>query len=155
MQVRELMTTKVMTVKPTDTVSEVAALLIEHRFNGLPVVDESGALLGLIAERDFIASDSKIYLPTYIKILQETDFIQSKSTSLPESVQRIVKATAADVMNAEVVTVKPETELSEVTDIFAQQRVNPIPVVDGAGKLVGIIARSDLIKLFSIKHINI
>lgn len=154
MKVRDIMTSKVMTVKPDDTVSFVASLLIQHRFNGLPVVDKDGILLGLIAERDFISSESKIYLPTYIKMLQDFDYVKGDRRQLPEDVKKVINATAADVMNTNVVTTTADTDLSDLTEVFAKQRVNPVPVIDQGHKLIGIIARSDLIRLFALHHIK-
>lgn len=110
--------------------------------------------MGLVAERDFIASDSKIYLPTYIKLLTDIDFVKSDKKHLSPEAQAIINATASDIMNSQVVTVSPETDINELAEIFGTKRVNPIPVVDESNKLVGIISRSDLIKLFSTRHID-
>ena len=155
MQVKDLMTKNVITVKPTDTVNQVADLLFEHHFTGVPVVDDSGKLLGTISERDFIASDSKIYLPTYIKLLTELDFIKHDEKRLSPAVQNILDATAQDIMNSEPVTIDPEKTIAELAEFFGEKRVNPIPVVDHDGKMVGIVSRSDLIKLFSVKHLTV
>lgn len=148
------MTTNVISVKPEQTVNEVANLLHQYHFTGIPVADRQGRLLGLIAERDFIASDSKLYLPTYIKLLQDTDFVQGDRKRLPREVERIVQATAEDIMNRSVVTASPDLTLEQLAELFATKRVNPIPVVDDNYNLIGIVSRSDLIKLFSQKHIE-
>jgi CBS-domain-containing membrane protein len=149
MQAKDIMTATVLTAKATDSLESVAALIIKHRFNGVPIVDESNKLLGLIAERDFIAEGSDIYLPTYIKMIEELEVFKRDRDQLPKEVTEILHSTAADVMEKNVATVSPETELKDLATLFATKRVNPVPVVDKAGKLVGIIARSDLIKLFS------
>lgn len=154
MKVKDLMTTGVITVKPTDTVNNVAEVLFQRHFTGLPVVDGSGRLMGLIAERDFITSDSRLYLPTYIKLLTDIDFISKDKNKLSADAKAIIEATAADIMNRQVISVSPDTELAELAEIFATKRVNPIPVVDQNQKLIGIISRSDLIKLFSKKHLS-
>jgi len=155
MLVKDLMTKSVISVKPTDTVNQVADLLAEHHFTGVPVVDESGKLLGTISERDFIASDSKIYLPTYIKLLTEFDFVKHDEKRLSPAVQNIINATAQDIMNPEPVTVSPDSDIEALAEIFGQKRVNPIPVIDEHGAMVGIVSRSDLIKLFSLKHLKV
>lgn len=154
MLVRDLMTKDVVTVKPTDTVNEVAEVLFQNHFTGLPVVDEHGKLLGMIAERDFITSDSRIYLPTYIKLLQEMDYIRGDKKFMSEDAAAIVNATAADIMNRSVVTTSGDTNIEQLAELFATKRVNPIPVVDPYNKILGIISRSDLIKLFSKKRLE-
>jgi CBS-domain-containing membrane protein len=152
MKIKDLMTVNVITVSLSTTINEVAEILYKHHFTGVPVVDEKGIVRGVIAERDFIASDSKIYLPTYIKLLTEMDYIKGDKLRLPKDVQKIINATAGDIMNKNVVTISPEVDIDELAELFARKRVNPIPVVDGQQKLLGIVSRSDLIKLFSTDH---
>ncbi len=152
MKVKDLMTPKVITVAPTQTLEEVAELLYQYHFTGVPVADDAGTLLGIIAERDFIASDSKLYLPTYIKLLTDLDFVQNDDKKLAPQAKKIINARAKDIMNAKVVTTTPETEIEELAELFAEKRVNPVPVVDKNGKIVGIISRSDLIKMISGKQ---
>lgn len=149
MLVKDLMTTGVMSVKPDTLVSEVAELLHKHHFTGLPVVDDNHRVLGVISERDFITSDSKLYLPTYIKLLGDMDYIQGAHKGLPYAVGQIINATAKDIMNQHVVFASPEMSLEQLAELFAIKRVNPIPVTDSGNHLLGIISRSDLIKLFS------
>ena len=52
MQVQEIMTKNVLTVRPQTTVREVAELLVSHKISGLPVVDDAGKLVGIITNRD-------------------------------------------------------------------------------------------------------
>lgn len=154
MLVRDLMTTNVISVGPNTSVNEVADILHEKHFTGVPVVDGSNVLLGVIMERDFITSDSKLYLPTYIKILQDVEFNKGDKKFVSDEANEIINAKAKDIMNTQLVTARPETNLQELAELFATKRVNPIPVIDNAHKLVGVISRSDLIKLFSPKHIE-
>lgn len=155
MLVKDLMTKKVITIKPEDTVNQVADILSEHHFTGVPVVDENGVLVGTVSERDFIASDSKIYLPTYIKLLTELDFVKNDERNLSPAVQNIINATAKDIMNDQPVTIDENSDIETLAEMFGQKRVNPIPVVDKDNKLLGIVSRSDLIKLFSAKHLKV
>ncbi len=154
MLVKELMTTKIITVRPEATIEQVADVLHQYRFTGVPVVDEKGRLLGVIMERDFITADSKLYLPTYVKMLKDLDFVQNDKKHLSKEAQTLINATAADVMNSNIVTASAEDTMEHVAELFATKRVNPIPVVDAGFKLVGVISRSDLIKLFSPKNIE-
>lgn len=149
MLVKELMTTNVITVKPGSTLETVADTLHQYHFTGLPVVDGNNTVLGMIMERDFITKDSRLYLPTYIKLLKNVDFYSGDKRHLPDEVKKVMYATAQDVMNKNVVYAYPDTTLEELANIFATKRVNPIPVVDSHFRLVGVISRSDLIKLYS------
>ena len=155
MQAKDIMTTGVLSAKPTDSLESVAELIIKHRFNGIPIVDEENKLLGMIAERDFIAEGSDIYLPTYIKMIEELGVFKRDQKQVPPEITQLLHSTAKDVMEKIVATVAPETELQELANLFATKRVNPVPVVDIEGHLIGIIARSDLIKLFSMQMLSL
>jgi CBS domain-containing protein len=154
MLVKDLMTTKVITVKPSTLVSEVADILHTHHITGLPVVNDEGIVLGTISERDFITAGSDLYLPTYIKLLANMDYVQGGKKQLPYVANQIVKATAVSIMNRHVPFVRPETTLEQVASIFAYNRVNPVPVTDEKNKLLGVISRSDLIKFFSPSQVH-
>jgi CBS domain-containing protein len=149
MLVKDLMSTDVVSVKPETLVSEIAEIIHEHHFSGVPVVNPDGRVIGTISERDFITATSGLYLPTYIKLLSSMDYIQGGGKKLPHVVEQVVNATAKDIMNQEVPFARPDTTLEQLATMFAEKRVNPIPVTDATNKLVGIISRGDLIKFFS------
>lgn len=149
MLVKDLMTTKVVSVTPDTLVSEVAEILHKNHFTGVPVVNEQGRVLGTISERDFITADSHLYLPTYIHMLSNVDYVQGAGKKLPHVVEQIVNAKAKDIMNQNIPFARPETTIEEVSRMFAEDRVNPVPVTDSTNKLLGVISRSDLIKFFS------
>jgi CBS domain-containing protein len=149
MLVKDLMTKKVVSVKPETKVSEVAEIMHKNHFSGLPVVNKDGRVVGTISERDFITASSGLYLPTYIQLLSGMDYVQGAKKGLPHVVGQIVNATAKDIMNQDVPFARPDTTLEQLATMFAEKRANPIPVTDGNNNLVGIISRSDLIKFFS------
>lgn len=153
MLVKDLMTTSVITIRPDTTLEKVSEVLHEYHFTGIPVVDNHNVLMGTIMERDFITESSKLYLPTYIKLLKDVNFYSGDRHNIPKEVEQIMHATAKDVMSSAIVYAYPETTLEELAELFASKRVNPIPVVDSHFKIVGIISRSDLIKLFSKKSL--
>lgn len=140
------MTSKVISVTPATSIADVAEVLHEHSFSGLPVVDEHNTVLGMINERDFLASKAQIYLPTYIKLLQSMDYVGKDNKTLPYVAKQIAHIKAADIMNRHVIFARPEMTVEEVAEIFATRGNNPIAVTDLQNKLVGLIARSDLLK---------
>jgi CBS-domain-containing membrane protein len=93
-----------------------------------------------------------LYLPTYIKLLTDLDFVQNDEKRLAPEAKKIINARARDIMNPKVVTTTEDTDIDELAELFAEKRVNPVPVVDKKGKIIGIISRSDLIKLLSGKQ---
>lgn len=147
MTVKDLMATKVVCVQAETPVSEVADLLHAHRFNGVPVLNKEGTVIGLITEKELFSADSKLYLPGYVKILQETKFIIGGNKELPYAAEQLTRTAAKDIMNVNVHFVTPETSIEELSELFITHNQSPIPVTDASNKLVGIISQSDLIKL--------
>lgn len=133
--VKDIMSDKVVTVSPQATIIEVAAILLENHFNGIPVVDSEQKLLGLITEFDLINKELLKQLPKLS----------------PADIQKVVETTAADVMDRRPVTLLYGDSFEVALDVFNRHRsVNPIPVVDEYNKLVGIISRFDLVKLLRL-----
>lgn len=149
MLAQDLMTKNVVTVTPDTLVSEVAEILHTHHFTGVPVVNSEGRVLGTISERDFITADSNLYLPTYIHMLSNMEYVQGGGKNIPHVVDQIVNAKAKDIMNQNVPYARPDSTIEEVARMFAEQRANPVPVTDSTNKLLGVLSRSDLIKFFS------
>lgn len=147
MKVKEIMTKKVITARSDTPIAIIAELLWKNHFTGLPVVDNNLKVLGIVTEYDLLSRGEHIHIPSYIKFLKQ--FKAGKTGEAKQEVKRIQSLLAKDIMTAPVVTVTPDTTVAESARIFSEKRINPLPVVNQAGKLTGIIARSDVIKLFS------
>lgn len=120
--VKDIMTTAVVAVPPEMPLLQAAKILSDHDFAGVPVADKNGILVGILTEYDLISKN------------QET-----KKNSL------VVK----DAMNPEPIVFHEGASFEEVAATFRDHhRVNPVPVVDEAGKVIGIVSRYDLIKTF-------
>jgi CBS-domain-containing membrane protein len=146
MQIKDLMTTKVISVQPTASVSEVAEVLRIHKFSGVPVVGEDNKVLGLISQNEMFAVDSKVHIPTYVHLLKETKFVIKSGNELPYVEQQIVNLKAQDIMNQDIFLAEPEMELGKLVEIFVYREQNPILVADTDKHILGIVSRSDLIK---------
>lgn len=140
------MTTKVISVKPTDSVSEVAKILRTHGFSGIPVVGENNEVLGLISEKEMFATESKIHIPTYVYLLRETKFVAKSDNELPFVERQVVGLQAKDIMNQDIYLAGPDMEFEKLVEIFVYKGQNPILVADSSKQLLGIVSRSDLIK---------
>jgi CBS domain-containing protein len=149
MLVKDLMTSPVISVKPDAKVSAIADLLHSHRFTGVPVVNDDGVVVGVITERELFSADSKLYLPGYMKILQETKFIIGGHKELPYAAEQLTRTAAKDIMNRNVHFVSPDTSVEELAELLVKQNQSPIPVTDTTNKLLGIVSRSDLIGLLA------
>ncbi len=135
---------RVITVKEDTPITEIAKILFDHNFNGLPIVDADHNLKGVVSERDLIIGGQNIYLPTFLELMQKFEF--KGSQEMPAEFQKLTKITAGEVMKKEPFTVHPDMPVEELAKILAENHINPVPVVE-LGKLVGIASRSDVVKL--------
>ncbi|WP_315874724.1 CBS domain-containing protein [Thermocoleostomius sinensis] len=143
-QVKDFMTTDPVTVKPTDSVGTVLQRLEENHISGLPVVDETGKVVGVVSEADLLFRERPIRLPLYLSFLGGIIYLEP----LDHFIQQLKKSLGVlvqDVMTPNPVTIAPEAPISQAADLMLEKRVNRLPVVDAAGVLVGIITRDDLL----------
>ena len=73
----DIMTTDVITVKKETGLKELARILYERHINGAPVVDDGGALIGIICESDLIRRDRKLHIPTVVALFDAVFYLES------------------------------------------------------------------------------
>ena len=145
LKVKDVMTTKVITVTPDTETIEVAKLLIDNRINGMPVVDDKGRVVGIICQSDLIAQQKKLPLPSIFTVLDVVIPITSQK-SFEREVQKIVASKVAQAMTPHPITVvNPESTLEEVARLMVDKKLHTLPVMD-KGKLVGIIGKEDILR---------
>jgi CBS domain-containing protein len=113
---KDIMTTRVVTVKPSTPIPEAARLLVRRKISGVPVVDEKDKtkVVGILTEADLLAA------PAGAK-------------------------TVAEVMRKRVISVAPDTSVDDIAATLVKRKIKRVPVLDG-GKLVGIVSRIDVLR---------
>lgn len=154
MKIQNIMTKETITVTEDTPVFEVAELLFDRNLTGMPVIDSECHVIGIITEYDLLSRSEHIHIPTYIKLLSQFKAAGSESSNIKKEINKIQELEARDVMTKPVVTVSPDTEVAEAARIFTDEHINPLPVVDGQGILVGIISRADIVKLFNLEELR-
>ncbi len=117
-QAKDIMNTEVITLREDATIEDAIRTLLQYKISGTPVIDEQHNLVGIISEFQLIEA---FYTP------------------------EIKREKVRDSMSKDVVTVEKETVLSEIANLFVLHRIRRVPVVY-EGKVVGIIARRDLLR---------
>ncbi len=143
-QARDLMTTTIVTVSPETEITEAARLMLEHRFNGLPVVDENKQLLGIICQSDLITQQKKLQMPSLFTLLDGI-FPLTASESMEKEMKKITAATVAEAMTPDPKSIAPDTPLDEIATLMVDGKFHTLPVVDD-GILVGIIGKEDILR---------
>jgi len=143
--VKDIMSVNIVSVKPDTEIIEAAKLLLENRFNGLPVVDDNGKVVGIICQSDLVAQQKSLPIPTLFTFLD--GFIPLKSLKKMEiEIQKIAAITVADAMTKKPVTVKQDTKIETVAALMADKKFHTLPVLDENGILVGIVGKEDLLR---------
>jgi CBS domain-containing protein len=141
---REIMTTDVITVTPETSLKELAKKFVETRFSNMPVVDADGELVGVISETDLVEQQKPLHIPTVMALLDGVFYLDSEK-SFKEQVDRVTATTVGELCNHKPVTCAPDATVRDIAGLMSKHKIHLIPVVD-AGKMVGIVARLDLIR---------
>lgn len=141
MKVADIMTRRLITVRPETSVADAVHLMLQDEISGLPVVDRNGRLVGIVTEGDF---QRRVELGTernrrpWLAMLIDPnrlaeDYVHSHARKVGEA------------MTCEVVTIGPDATLDEVVATMERHRVKRLPVTQD-GRLVGIVSRADLLR---------
>jgi len=139
MKVQDVMTRDPKTVFPGASLKQVAQTLVESRISGLPVVDESGAVVGVVSEADIVGKEAGA--PPERSLLGRLVHGDVDSSLLDAR-------TAAEAMTSPAITIRASREVAEAARTMMEKEINRLPVLDDDGKLVGIVTRADLVRAF-------
>ena len=128
MRTGEVMSRPVVTVRPDAQLKDVAATLIEHGINAVPVVDDGDRLVGIVSEADLLEPSAGI-----------------RHRPSPAAGQGPPRA-ARHVMSQSVYTVNEDTDATAAARMMLRHNLKSVPVVAG-GRVVGMVARRDLLRL--------
>jgi CBS domain-containing protein len=144
LKARDMMTRDVVTATPDMEITQAARLLLENHFNGLPVVDDKGRLIGIICQDDLIVQQKKLPLPSLFTFFDGLIPLTSYR-SLEKEVDKIVASKVSQAMTPDPITIDPDTSLEDIATLMVNNNVHTLPVVDG-GRLVGIIGKEDVLR---------
>ena len=126
MRTRDVMSSPVVSVGPDAPLKDVAATLVEHGINAVPVVDASDRLIGIVSEADLL----------------------SPGTGLGRGPAGAGPRTAGEVMRQSVYTLTGDTDATAAARLLLRHRLKSVPVVAGQ-RVVGMVARRDLLRLIA------
>ena len=143
MLIQNYMTPNPVTVRPETPVEDIAKLLLAHRINGVPVVENTGRLLGVVTAEDLLHRGADERFEPRESIWKENFWVSFLS---PQGSHRgkAEGRTAAEVMTKEVHSVEPDMHLSVAARLMIDHRLTSLPVLE-AEKVVGVISRTDLL----------
>jgi len=148
MKVREIMTKDVVSIKPDDNAQDALALLSKMQISGLPVIDAQGKLMGMFTEKDVLS----YILPSYIEKVGRFIY-EENPKSTRKKFAELSKIKVSQLMRKLVVTTSEDTALCEVARIMLTQKARRLPVLDKSGKVVGIVARCDILSALAKENV--
>jgi len=141
---KDIMTKDIITVEPDTSIEALASILMKNEISGVPVVDESGALYGIVTENDLISQNKRLHIPTVVNFMGAAVYLES-SKKFEQDVKRMCATKVADICTRAVVSISEDAPLIDIATIMTEKRVHPLPVIRG-GKVVGIVGKRDLLK---------
>ncbi len=133
------MTTSVVAVRKDASFKEMAAMLRSRRISAFPVLDDAGRVIGVVSEGDLLVKEA----------------VQADGTSVFAALRHLKEddkatgVTAGDLMTGPAVTIGPDAPVEEAARVMYDRRVKRLPVVNAAGRLLGIVSRVDVLAVFS------
>lgn len=136
--VRDVMTTKVISVPEAATYKDIVGLLHHNRVSAVPVLDSAGRVTGVVSEADLLAKQTAPALPSGTIRLAWRLREQTKEAAV----------TAAELMTSPAVTVTADAEVTRAARVMRDRHVKRLPVVDDDGRLAGIVSRVDVLSVY-------
>jgi len=137
---KDVMTREVVFVEENASLEEVAEVLNNYVISGVPVIDNSKSVVGVISEKDFLfqmgAKDKRTFMGVVAHCLKSKGCVAISMR----------KQRAKDMMTSPAVTVDENVAVSEIANIFMEKNINRTPVVGPGQKLVGIVTRTDIVR---------
>lgn len=143
--VADIMTKTVVTVTRETTVRELADIFGKQHFGSLPVVDAKGNLNGIVTASDLIEQGKNLHIPTVISLFDWVIPLESEK-SMERELHKMTAQTAGELCSDDVITVAATSPISDAADIMSKNKLHALPVIDENNKLVGIVARIDIIR---------
>jgi len=129
MKVVDVMTKDPLTVTPSETIGQADELMSENRIRQLPVVQDN-ELLGIITDRDI------------------RSYLSSSLLETPTAREKALDTKIGEIMTTEPMTLSPDDDLQEAVELFIDEKIGGIPVVDEVEGLMGIVTYLDVLRCF-------
>lgn len=144
MKVKEIMNKDVISIKPEEDVKEALKLLFKLKISGLPVIDKEERLVGMFTEKEVL----KNILPSYIERVGRFVY-EENPKSIKKKFMELENLKVEQLMRKEVVIADEDAACCEVARIMLLENARRIPVLNKEKKVVGIVAREDIVKVYT------
>jgi CBS domain-containing protein len=149
--VADIMTRDPITVGIDTSLGDVIKILAERRISGLPVIDSTGKLVGIVSETDLMWRESGATPPPYIMLLDSVIYLENPGRYERE-LHKVLGQTAGEVMSKNPITIAPEKPLREAAHLMHERNVHRLPVLDTQGSVIGVLTRGDIVRAMAAEQ---
>ena len=144
LKAKDIMTKDLITVAPETEITQAAQILLEKGINGVPVVEETGKLVGILCQSDLIMQQKKLPIPSIFTTL-DMFFPLTSMKHIEKEVEKMTGATVAKIMTKNPVTIPSDMSIEDIAGLMVDKGFHTLPVVD-KGKLLGIVGKEDVLR---------
>jgi CBS-domain-containing membrane protein len=137
-RVRDVMMTEVVIAHKDDTYKQIASLMSEHKVGEIPVLGRDRLVAGVVSEADLIRKQERHYRRAGTGLRGRTRHERAQAEG----------RSAAELMTAPAITIHPDAPIGAAARLMNGHHIKLLPVVDPAGKLIGVVTRSHLLSVF-------
>lgn len=148
--VADVMTSKILTVKKDTPLKEAIQILAENKISALPVIEESGKLIGILSEGDLMWQESGVETPPYIMLLDSIIYLQNP-TQHDKEIHKALGQTVGEVMSDRPLTIQPQQLVREAARLMHDQKIRRLPVIDQQEQVIGIITQGDIVRMMAME----
>jgi CBS-domain-containing membrane protein len=140
----EIMDADVPSVSPEADARAAIELLAKTEMGAIPVIDAGRKVVGIVSESDLILGDEEadLHLPHYLNIMGGVVFVGSMK-GFEKRLNKAFATKVSELMTADPVVVRDDDGADVVAKAIAERHHNHLPVVDGEGRLAGLVTRAD------------
>jgi CBS domain-containing protein len=143
----DIMTTKIHSVHEDTEINALAKKFVEYNVNAMPVVDDAGALVGIVTQTDLVEQDKPLHIPTVISLFDWVIYLESPK-NFTEEVRKVTARKVGEICGRDVVTCAPDDPVSTIASLMVDNKVHLVPVIS-EGRMVGVVSRLDIIRSMS------
>jgi len=140
----DIMTTETHSVHLDTEIKTLAKMFVEYNVNAMPVVDDDGALVGIVTQTDLVEQGKPLHIPTVISLFDWVIYLESPK-NFSEEVRKVTALKVGEICSKDVITCAPDTPVSTVASLMVDNKMHLIPVVVD-DQMVGVVARLDIIR---------
>lgn len=139
-----------MACTPQTSIKEVARIMIENRYSGLPVV-EGDAVTGVVTENDLLRMETPLHLPAVVGFLGAAVYLDNPldGDEVEKQVKEFLAREVGEIMDRDFPTVSEDLEVRELAELMIKENLSLVPVVNERNVLSGVVTRLDVIKVLA------